>query len=386
MEFFKVLKQFSELVPIPFYWLDLNQFYLGINSFVIEVTGTESFEKNFLGKTPFDVYPHGMAQNIVEHHQYVITNETAVVEEESIKDVTTGEIKHFTATIQPLYDTNAKLIGTIGTSVDITDKVKAEKLYIKNTLQKKELMLNKILEQEKARLAFFSRKDSITEAVVGIAHEINQPLSAIVNYIAGCQRYLKQPLNENVSKKMNHALENISLQAQRAGEIVHAFKDLVTQINSNKEDNDINEIVSKCRELASDLTTEAGIKIKCDLNENLKKVQCDRTQITQVILNLINNAKDAIVSSNAKNKTIAIKTDKHSARKIIIAVQDFATGIPDEKINDIFLPFFTTKDNGMGIGLSLCYHIAQKHQGTIFVKSAIGKGSTFNLILPLKQR
>ena len=374
MEFLKALKQFSELVPIPFYWLDLNQFYLGINSFVIEVTGTESFEKNFLGKTPFDVYPHAMAQNIVEHHQYVITHESPLVEEESIKDVTTGEIKHFTATVQPLYDTNAKLIGTIGTSVDITDKVKAEKLYIKNTLQKKELMLNKILEQEKARLAFFSRKDSITEAVVGIAHEINQPLSAIVNYIAGCQRYLKQPLNENILKKMNHALENISLQAQRAGEIVHAFKDLVTQINPNKEDNDINEIVSKCRELASDLTIEAGIKIKCDLNENLKKVQCDRTQITQVILNLINNAKDAIVSSNAKNKTIAIKTDNHSAGKIIIAVQDFATGIPDEKINDIFLPFFTTKDNGMGIGLSLCYHIAQKHQGTIFVESAIGKG------------
>ena len=386
MEFVRHLKKFSELVPIPFYWLDLNQFYLGVNSFVIEVTGTQSFEKDFLGKTPFDVYPHEMAQNIVQHHQYAIANETIVVEEESINDVTTGKIKYFTATIQPLYDTNKKLIGTIGTSIDITEKVRSEQLYIKNILQKKELTLNKIIEQEKDRLAFLSRNDSITEAVLGIAHEINQPLSAIVNYIGGCQRYFKQPLNENKSSKLLNALENISLQAHRAGKIVHTFKDLATQTESNKGYYNINKIIAKCGELSSDLLNKADITIEYYFNEDLENVQCDKTQITQVILNLINNAKDAIIANNPENRLIIIKTDMCTTERITISIEDFGCGIASEKLNDIFLPFFTTKENGMGIGLSLCYHIAQKHMGNIFVQSTIDKGSTFSFILPLKQR
>ena len=191
---------------------------------------------------------------------------------------------------QPLYDTNKKLIGTIGTSIDITEKVRSEQLYIKNILQKKELTLNKIIEQEKDRLAFLSRNDSITEAVLGIAHEINQPLSAIVNYIGGCQRYFKQPLNENKSSKLLNALENISLQAHRAGKIVHTFKDLATQTESNKGYYNINKIIAKCGELSSDLLNKADITIEYYFNEDLENVQCDKTQITQVILNLINNA------------------------------------------------------------------------------------------------
>jgi len=126
------LEKVAQLLPTPFYWLGLNQEYLGINKLVIEATGTSSYEKDFAGKTPYNLYPREMAEDIVEHHRKVLqTGETLSSVEESIRDVTTGEVKHFNATIAPLRDDNGNIIGTIGTSIDITrDKKEADRLGV----------------------------------------------------------------------------------------------------------------------------------------------------------------------------------------------------------------------------------------------------------------
>lgn len=118
-----------QLLPTPFYWFDLDQKYLGMNALGIKVAGASSFEKDFAGKTPYDVFPKEMAHKIVEHHKEVIRTGEILSAEESIVTLSTGEVKHFNATIALLHDDNGEIIGTIGTSIDITaDKEEAKRL------------------------------------------------------------------------------------------------------------------------------------------------------------------------------------------------------------------------------------------------------------------
>lgn len=120
---FESLEKIAEFNPSPFYWLDLKQRYLGINKHLIEATGTTSYKKDFANKTPYDLFPKEMADNIVQHHKQVIKTGEPISAEESIKNKN-GKIKHFQADISPLYDDNGKIVGTVGVSVEITEKKK----------------------------------------------------------------------------------------------------------------------------------------------------------------------------------------------------------------------------------------------------------------------
>src|SRR5690606_26061323 len=116
---FEHLEKVAQVLPTPFYWLDLDQKYLGVNQLGLQVTGTESYDKNFRGKTPKDLYPAGMAKEIIAHHKEVIRTGKTLLFEESIKDLTTKRVKYFNAAIAPIHDDEGIIVGTIGTSIDI---------------------------------------------------------------------------------------------------------------------------------------------------------------------------------------------------------------------------------------------------------------------------
>ena len=229
-----------------------------------------------------------------------------------------------------------------------------------------------------------SRKDSITEAVSGIAHEINQPLAAISAYLHGCLNHIKKLPKDYIPNDVLLPIIKAEEQAQRAGNIIHSLKNLLSNNDNmiNGKLINLNKIILKAQKLEKSTIESMGIKIVLTLDDKVPSIKCDEIQIIQLIHNLIQNAVDAICINDNHNKKIIITSKKHS-ESIIISIEDSGCGIEKTNLQNVFLPFFTTKKNGSGIGLSLCYQIMQRHKGTITVKSGIGKASTFYLQFPL---
>jgi PAS domain S-box-containing protein len=166
----KYLKEIANVIQVPLYWFDLNNVVLGGNESIAKAIGGTSID-DFIGKTPYDYYPYEYADNLVKTNKEVIRTGKSIFVEEPIEDVSTGEIKYFTAFKAPLHDDKGNIIGTIGTSLDITAQKEAESLRLKNELQR-----SKLQEQEKFR--------TLAEQV---AHDIRSPLASLSMIVEMCK-------------------------------------------------------------------------------------------------------------------------------------------------------------------------------------------------------
>jgi len=269
----------------------------------------------------------------------------------------------------PEYDEAGNLIGYIGVLTDITQQ----------------RIIENLINQDKNRLAHVSRTDSIKEAISGIAHQLNQPLTAVSNFVSGCERRLKSLYGDELPVEIISALHEANAQAQRAGDIIHSLKNLLCKGEINKQWCNINTIITNMIGLVNESIKQADIEINLKLDENLPEINCDKTQIEQVILNLINNAVDAISDKRIKTRIMTIKTAFSSTDEIQISIADSGIGIQKDMLDKIFVPFVSSKPQGMGIGLSLCYNIIQRHNGQIFAESSLGAGSIFKIIFPINK-
>lgn len=264
----------------------------------------------------------------------------------------------------PETDDGGQVISYVGTLTDITKTYEAEEK----------------VRQHQHQLAHFSRLKTMGEMASGMAHELNQPLAAIVNYSGGCMERLK---NENISPDILNAMERISTQAERAGEIIHRLKDFLRKNDSNYEGIDVNKCIHGITKLIEIETTANQVELNLELSENLDKAKIDKVHFEQVLMNLSQNAIDAMVSAQSPQKVLTIRTSEHSeSDEILVQVADSGPGIAREIINQIFDPFFTTKSSGMGMGLSIISSIIDNHEGHINVDSEDGRGATFNIYLP----
>ena len=379
---FERIQAVADFLPTPFYCLDLDFRCRVINEITLEVIGFIDDIESAFNKSIYDVYPEEIADKLADNQRKVTLTGQRLVTNETIVDITTGKTKYFAITISPLYDDENTIIGTYNVSFDITAEHEAKELTVSNLQKEKQLLLKSIQAQENNKIQLSLRKNFIIEAVSGIAHELNQPLAAISNYVSGIKTRLQSLYGDDLPQDIQAALQNCKLQAKRTGDIIHSFKDLLSKGDITKKPCNINELITSHCVLLTDLLNKDNIVLDYQPDEMLPVISCDKTQITQIIHNFIMNAKDAILSSNAINKTILITTIKHSDSAILISIEDFACGIDPDIIDKIFLPFFTTKDSATGIGLSLSYTIAQKHSGHLSVESIQGRGAKFNLILP----
>ncbi len=247
-----------------------------------------------------------------------------------------------------------KVSGAVVVFRDITEK------------KRQQAILNKALEEvqeQKDKLTHMSRLSSMGEMASGFAHEVNQPLTAINNYAQVCRRAMgRDPMDRAF---IDEAMSKISTQAQRAGDIISRIRSFVRKPNHCLEQVDCNRLITDVVKLAEVDARNNQLEIHLRLDENLPEVRIDPIQIQQVALNLIRNAMEAMRDMPTRDVGVWVETELVENHFVRVRVIDRGYGLADDAEEKMFTPFYTTKSDGMGIGLSVCHSIIQTHGGQL---------------------
>lgn len=235
------------------------------------------------------------------------------------------------------------------------------------------------LQVAQSELARLARLNELGEMASTLAHELNQPLSAIANYVQGCSRLLEK-LDEEYAVRMRGALDETAKQALRAGDIIRHLREFVTRGDTEKRPEDIKRLVEEAGALALVGSRERGIKSVFEFSGENGMVIADRVQIQQVLINLMRNAIEAMRDS--ERRELVVRTSAPTGDVVAVEVADTGPGIPADIAPQLFQPFVTSKPAGMGIGLSISKRIIEAHGGEISVGRNGSGGATFLFTLP----
>lgn len=232
------------------------------------------------------------------------------------------------------------------------------------------------------RLAHVARISTLGEMATGIAHEINQPLAAVATYAQACGRMIRSRMSNDVD--LLDTLECISHEALRAGAIINKLKDLVRRRESQQVSCDLNTLVSDVAGLAGVDARHKGIDLRLSLAEGLRRVVVDPVQIQQVVLNLVRNGMDAMDGCSV-GCVLLLRTRDAGEDGVTCSVVDEGAGLDAEHETELFTPFYTTKESGMGMGLSISRTIIRAHGGKIWFARNPDCGTTFHFSLPVEE-
>jgi two-component system sensor kinase FixL len=241
------------------------------------------------------------------------------------------------------------------------------------------------LQELQTELARLSRLTAMGEMASTLAHEINQPLSAVTNYLQGCTRLLEQMEGQNVPK-VREALAETTKQTLRAGQIIRQLREFVTHGETERCPEDVNKLVEEASALGLVGAKDEGVKSVFHCDHRLGPVMVEKVQIQQVLLNLMRNAVDAMEGSERKELSVTTalsETDKDEKGRPMIEVRvaDTGSGISEVIASRLFQPFVTTKPAGMGVGLSISKRIIEAHGGRIWAEPNPGGGAVFHFTL-----
>jgi C4-dicarboxylate-specific signal transduction histidine kinase len=213
-----------------------------------------------------------------------------------------------------------------------------------------------------------------------IAHEVNQPLTAIVATVDACLRWLNRPRPE-IAEALD-GFANIKRDAMRAADVIRALRALAKQAPAMLEPLQVDDLVSKVLSMVRMEIEERNVKLVARLSAGSTTVEADRVQLQQVVLNLITNALDAMSLTPVGQRELIV-TSFREQDMVAVSVKDHGAGVPDEVLGQIFEPFFTTKEHGMGMGLAICRSIVEAHGGTLQTRNRRSGGSEFVFRLPV---
>ncbi|MBX4959766.1 AAA family ATPase [Rhizobium lentis] len=256
--------------------------------------------------------------------------------------------------------------------VDLTDRKRAEKLARESERQLHEIQL---------QLAHANRVATMGHLAASIAHELNQPLSGVVVSAETAMLWLAEK-SPSISKAQE-ALVRVVRDGRRAGEVFERIRALIKNAPPKMVPLDINEVVLDIIGLTRGAGLKSGVQIESHLAQGLPLVQGDRVQLQQVVLNLIMNAIDAIKDAGADRREIDVTTTENAPGEIRVAVQDTGPGVSRASLERIFAPFYTTKSEGLGMGLSICRSIIEGHGGRLWVTEAIPQGAVFQFTVAI---
>jgi two-component system sensor kinase FixL len=212
-----------------------------------------------------------------------------------------------------------------------------------------------------------------------LAHELNQPLSAITNYLKGSQRLL-QGQSDEVAIRLRGALDKAAGQALRAGQIIRRLREFVLRGDTERQVESIVKLIEEASALALVGVREQGVRVSFRNDPRAELVLADKVQVQQVLINVMRNAVEAMEES--QRRELHIYTSMAEDNMVMISVTDTGTGISDEVAALLFQPFVTTKRHGMGVGLSISRTIIEAHGGRIWIEPNSGGGTVFHLTLP----
>jgi C4-dicarboxylate-specific signal transduction histidine kinase len=235
------------------------------------------------------------------------------------------------------------------------------------------------LHHTRAELAQAARVRSLGELATGIAHEVSQPLSAMItNARAGIRRIDSSCETEEIRR----VLQDIVSDGLRATGVITRIRGLVKHTPMRLARLDVNDVIDEVVGLSAPMLRQHHIRLELDRRPHLPPVTGDRIQLQQVLLNLVINATDAMRNVNGRPRVLAIRIDQRDAF-VTIRVQDSGAGLPDADVRRIFTPFFSTKPDGMGVGLSISRSIVEAHGGRLNLASNSPEGATFEVDLPI---
>jgi PAS domain S-box-containing protein len=275
-----------------------------------------------------------------------------------------GTIKHIHSVGHPFIDEASNVVEYIGVSMDVTERKRDEAA----------------LQEAQAELARVSRLTTIGELAASIAHEINQPLTAVVANGSAALRFLaRDPPNIAEARE---ALSSIVKDANRAGDVIGRIRAV---LRSDKRDHvalDVNHAIREVLALTGGALQVRGVSVQTELPAGLPPALGDRVALQQVVMNLILNGADAMSSVTDRQRIIRIGTQIDADGTMLVAVEDSGTGLDTAIADRIFDPLFTTKPNGMGMGLSICRSIVEAHGGRLWASPASPNGAVFRFTVP----
>ena len=269
-------------------------------------------------------------------------------------------------TISPIENERGTIIGASTIARDITARKKAEVEEL----------------QHRTEMAHLSRVTMLGELSGSLAHELNQPLTAILSNAQAAQRFLAHDdvdLNE-----VRDILSDIVKQDKRAGEVIHRLRLLLKKSTVEHQPLDLNEVVSEVLKLARNDLLNQRVTGQMELAPELPTIIGDRVQLEQVVLNLVMNGCDAIATGPAANRKLIIRTGLNNGDGVCVSVADQGVGLAPDNLEKVFEPFFSTKPHGMGLGLSVCRTIITAHGGKLWAANNAVRGATFYFTIPAK--
>ena len=243
------------------------------------------------------------------------------------------------------------------------------------------LLLQEREEEMRHRITHLTRVSTMGEMASSIAHEVNQPLTAIATYAQACRRMLES--GQAGLPEAQEVLTRIATEALRAGGIIHRLKDMVRRQESRWTQCDVNALIRDLQQLASVDARLHSVKLHFELARGLPPVLADGIQVQQVVLNLIRNGIDAVEEVDQGKREVQVRTGMEGSRWIRVSVRDNGCGLGEEAAKNLFQPFFSTKREGIGMGLSISRSIVSAHRGRISFESNPGPGATFFFTLPV---
>lgn len=291
----------------------------------------------------------------------------AIEHNETVRIRKDGTPIDVSVTVSPICDSRGMVIGASKTIRDITERK----------------LTQARLQSLSSELSHVARVSEMGQVSAAIAHELNQPLTAVLNYTNVAKRLIAST-DESAKHKAYEAVSKAGDQAVRAGQIIRRLRDFVEKRESARSLENINEITEDALALGLIGTRSADIKTTVVLSEQVSPVLVDRVQIQQVLVNLLRNAVEAMAQSPSRELTVS--TGIIDENNVLVSVADTGIGISAELADRLFKPFVTTKPGGMGIGLAISRSIIEAHGGRLSLSPNPGGGTIFQFTLPAAQR
>lgn len=356
------LRTISDNVPVMIGYVDSDLRYQYVNKRYEEFYGLP--REKIVGRHLREMLGDDTFDRILENFEQVLRGEQ--VNFEQTVDLPLRNPRNLVVSCVPDVANDLQVRGFYAVIADDTQRKQAEE------------QLTKLRDQ----LAHLGRISAMGEMATGLAHELNQPLAAIANYCYSGSTLLADSSTVDGSK-LSEILDKMSAQALRSGSIIRRMRELVRKVPTVRSATDVARLIQKSFELMEPDLRQREVDLKMNLADPAPPAMVDSIQIQQVVVNLVRNALDAMDHAGAGDRELTISMSTNDDGAIEVAVCDTGNGISPENADDVFEAFYTTKPEGMGMGLAICRSIIESHNGLLWATPNAEHGTTFHFTVPI---